>query len=71
VTTLGGFIGNARVFGVPGADGPGEPIAPESDTEICDREPKSGGAGLLDDILRLDPGKSIFAWLAILAAFAA
>jgi hypothetical protein len=57
--TLGGFMGSARVFGVPGAEGAGEPIAPES--ECCERRPKSGGAGLFEDIRRLDPGKSILA----------
>lgn len=60
------------MFGVPGADGAGEPIVmAESPPEGCDRRPKSGGAGLFDDIRRLEPGKSIFAWFAILAAFAA
>jgi hypothetical protein len=63
--TLGGFIGSATDVGVPGADGTGEPIdvlggsiAPKND-----RWPKSGGAGLLDDIRR--GGRSVLVWLAI------
>ncbi|KAI7197813.1 hypothetical protein KC363_g143 [Hortaea werneckii] len=56
----GGFIGSARDCGVPGADGLGEPTA--SAYASCTNEarwlPKSGGAGLFDDI-RLLPGKSI------------
>jgi len=60
----GGFIGSARDCGVPGADGRGEPIA--SARVSCTNEarwvlPKSGGAGLFDDI-RL-PGRSIFVTL--------
>lgn len=57
----GGFIGIARDCGVSGAEGRGDP-APISDTVSAAKEarwlPKSGGAGLLDDILR--PGRSIF-----------
>lgn len=57
----GGFIGNAREVGVPGidADGAGEPgVMDVVSGNICGLRPRSGGAGLLDDI-RL-PGKSIF-----------
>lgn len=60
--TLGGFIGSATEVGVPGADGIGDPMAAEvgpgpmpgteSITDSCARWPKSGGAGLLDDIRR-------------------
>ena len=59
----GGFMGNARDCGVPGADGRGEPSA--SDMTSCTNEarwlPRSGGAGLLEDIRR--PGRSILATL--------
>jgi hypothetical protein len=60
--TLGGFMGNE--VGVPGADGTGEPMFPVDSTESCERKPKSGGAGLLEDILR--GGRSALEWLAIL-----
>lgn len=56
--TLGGFIGNAMEVGVPGHDGPGEPIVFGVSGGNCERNPSSGGAGLLEEI-RL-PGKSIF-----------
>lgn len=70
---LGGFMGKATEVGVPGADGTGEPtaalVAPgmASSTASWDRWPKSGGAGLLDDMRRA--GKSDFIWLAILGGF--
>ena len=59
LTTLGGFMGKATEVGVPGAEGAGEPtegFGSRTDSEA--RCPKSGGAGLLDDI-RLG-GKSAF-----------
>lgn len=72
--TLGGFIGSATEVGVPGADGTGDPIVPEvgpppmpgmaSSTASWARWPKSGGAGLLDDMRR--GGRSDLRWLAIL-----
>lgn len=63
LTTLGGFIGSATEVGVPGADGAGEPTdAFGSVTESCERCPKSGGAGLLEDIRR--GGRSAFACVA-------
>lgn len=52
--TLGGFIGRGSELGVPGAEGTGELI----DADVTEsagsgaRTPKSGGAGLLDEILR-------------------
>jgi hypothetical protein len=55
---LGGFIGNANDVGVPGQDGTGEPIFVFDSVDICERNPKSGGAGLFEEILR--PGRSIF-----------
>lgn len=59
----GGFMG-ARDCGVPGADGLGEPSvsARVSWTKEARDLPKSGGAGLLEETLRL-PGRSIFATL--------
>lgn len=56
----GGFIGRARDCGVPGDDGLGEPTASEmaSCTNGARLPPKSGGAGLFDE-MRL-PGRSIF-----------
>ncbi len=49
--------------GVPGADGTGEPIdGAESTTDSCARWPKSGGAGLLEEMRR--GGKSALIWLA-------
>lgn len=54
----GGFIGRASDWGVPGADGTGEPIARADSCATKEaRPPKSGGAGLLDDIRRA--GRSI------------
>lgn len=54
----GGFIGSASVVGVPGIDGAGDAGAMDKTSgAICDREPGSGGAGLLDEILRA--GRSI------------
>jgi hypothetical protein len=44
--TLGGFIGKVSVVGVPGADGPGEPIAIAESMDVCERKVRSGGAGL-------------------------
>lgn len=67
LTTLGGFIGNEVDVGVPGADGTGEPIdVAESRTESWARCPKSGGAGLLDEMRR--GGRSALTWLASLGA---
>lgn len=57
----GGFMGKARDVGVPGidADGAGEPgVKDVVSDNMCGLTPRSGGAGLLDEI-RL-PGKSIF-----------
>jgi hypothetical protein len=34
------------VVGVPGADGPGDPIAIAESMEACERKVRSGGAGL-------------------------
>lgn len=67
LTTLGGFIGSGTELGVPGADGAGELTDPEAAASTANwaRLPNSGGAGLLEDILR--GGRSVFAWLAILA----
>jgi hypothetical protein len=62
---LGGFIGRARDVGVPGHDGTGEPIALVVDSlDAWDRRPRSGGAGLFEEIRR--PGKSIFRFIPIL-----
>lgn len=61
----GGFMGIASDCGVPGAEGSGDPTA--ADVASCTNEarllvgPRSGGAGLLDDIRR--PGKSILVTL--------
>lgn len=53
LTTLGGFIGRGNDVGVPGVEGTGEPIEVlESIRDSCARWPKSGGAGLLDEIRR-------------------
>lgn len=58
----GGFIGSAKLFGVPGADGgAGEPGPSAESVTKCARPVKSGGAGLFEDILRA--GRSIFATL--------
>lgn len=66
--TAGGFIGSAKDVGVPGMDGAGEPGASEdASVGIYGRKPGSGGAGLLEEILR--QGKSIFVtllyWLSV------
>ena len=57
-------MGNGVVSGVPGFEGEGEAIASLSlvdgrwaSAEFDDRCPRSGGAGLLDEIRR--PGRSI------------
>lgn len=53
LTTLGGSIGKASVVGVPGADGAGELKSTADSVAVLsalDRR-KSGGAGLLDEIL--------------------
>lgn len=63
----GGFIGNARDCGVPGAEGAGDPVACE--VTSCTKEAlwlaaacaKSGGAGLFEEIRR--PGRSILVTL--------
>lgn len=64
LTTLGGFIGSGTEVGVPGADGTGDPMTALEDSFVgrSGRGPKSGGAGLLDEIRRA--GRSILAWLA-------
>lgn len=55
-------MGNASDAGVPGAEGPGELAVGFGASATNEaREPKSGGAGLLDDILRA--GKSILVTL--------
>lgn len=64
----GGFIGSASDVGVPGIEGAGDPGANEDVSPLarCGRT-VSGGAGLLEDILR--PGRSIFVtllcWLSV------
>lgn len=60
--TLGGFIGNAIEVGVPGAEGTGDPMACSTVRWVL--MPKSGGAGLLEDMRR--GGRSLLLWLAIL-----
>ena len=63
--TLGGFIGSANDVGVPGHEGAGDPILLAINSAgNCDLSPKSGGAGLFDDIFR--PGKSILEFMPIL-----
>lgn len=58
-------MGSANDVGVPGHDGAGDPILfAVNSGGSCDRRPKSGGAGLLDEILR--PGRSIFIFMPIL-----
>jgi len=58
LTTLGGFIGSAMDVGVPGQEGPGDPIALFEDSLwSCARKLMSGGAGLFEEIRR--PGRSI------------
>ena len=47
----GGFMGSARLCGVPGIDGTGEPMLCNGWSPTKDARPlKSGGAGLLDEI---------------------
>lgn len=46
----GGFIGNDRDVGVPGAEGAGEAIASDDESPNVGRDPNSGGAGLFEDI---------------------
>ena len=53
----GGFIGSARLCGVPGADGIGDPTPWDVFSATNEARPKSGGAGLLDEIRR--DGRSI------------
>lgn len=58
----GGFIGSASEVGVPGMDGTGEPTDRFGLSVTKEARPvKSGGAGLLVDILLV--GKSILATL--------
>lgn len=65
LTTLGGFIGRANEVGVPGAEGTGDPTeGAESRTASEERWPKSGGAGLLEEMRR--GGRSALIWLASL-----
>lgn len=67
--TLGGFIGKGKEFGVPGADGTGELMEAEVTDSggSCARTPKSGGAGLLEEMRR--GGRSALAWLASFGGF--
>ena len=51
IVTGGGSIGSGPVFGVPGVEGTGDEIAIELLVDWF-RVPKSGGAGLLDEIRR-------------------
>lgn len=62
--TLGGFMGSANDVGVPGAEGTGDPMEGASRTASDERWPKSGGAGLLEEIRR--GGRSALMWLASL-----
>jgi len=56
--TAGGFIGKARAVGVPGVEGAGDATASDDASATnCARAAISGGAGLLEDILRA--GRSI------------
>ena len=65
LTTLGGFMGREVEVGVPGADGTGDPMdVVESKTDSWERWPKSGGAGLLEEMRR--GGRSALLWLASL-----
>jgi hypothetical protein len=65
LTTVGGFIGSVAEVGVPGADGTGEPMdTAASSTDSWPRWPKSGGAGLLEEMRR--GGRSALMWLASL-----
>lgn len=70
LTTLGGFMGSAADVGVPGAEGTGDPMdgagppPAASMTDSWARWPKSGGAGLLDEMRR--GGRSALMWLASL-----
>lgn len=61
----GGFIGNASDCGVPGADGFGDAMASDvrswTKAALWLPSPKSGGAGLFEDIRR--PGRSILVTL--------
>lgn len=58
----GGFMGRANDWGVPGADGTGDPIARDDSWLTKEvRLPKSGGAGLFED-MRL-AGRSILVTL--------
>lgn len=58
----GGCIaGKARDCGVPGIEGTGEPMLSVESPANEARAPKSGGAGLFEDIRRA--GRSIFATL--------
>ena len=55
-------MGSAKDVGVPGIEGAGEPGASDNESAgINGRNPVSGGAGLLEEILR--PGRSIFVTL--------
>lgn len=57
----GGFIGRAKDWGVPGAEGIGDPGAKLLSATKEARPPKSGGAGLFEDTRRA--GRSIFVTL--------
>lgn len=55
-------MGSAKDVGVPGIEGAGEPGASDNvSVGMYGRSPGSGGAGLLEEILR--PGRSIFVTL--------
>lgn len=55
-------MGSAKDVGVPGIEGAGEPGARDNvSAGMNGRNPGSGGAGLLEEILR--PGKSILVTL--------
>lgn len=57
--SMGGFIGSENDVGVPGIDGAGDAVtADESGARLLLRTGKSGGAGLLEEIL-LRGGRSI------------
>ena len=61
---VGGFIGSANEVGVPGIEGVGAGEAGATDDasgKVLDLRPRSGGAGLLADILLA--GMSIFVTL--------
>ena len=53
VAGSGGFIGNGKEAGVPGAEGAGEPTACDEASEVIRHlVPRSGGAGLFEVLRR-------------------